>query len=73
VAIVSPAAYRVHMRTLAPECRQHLEKCGFHLVASREYWLKNDIEKGALRVSAREVERNGIAWLKVKLRQLAAL
>jgi hypothetical protein len=60
------------MKTLAPECRRRLERCGYHLDASRDYWLKNDVERGALRISAREVERNGIVWLEEKLQQLAA-
>jgi len=72
IANVSPGEYGVRMKTLVEECRQRLEKWGYHRVSSGEYWLKNDVEKGALRISAREVERNGIAWLESKLRELAA-
>ena len=61
------------MKTIAPECRKRLERCGYHLDASRAYWLKNDAERGALRISAREVERNDLAWLEAKLREFAAL
>jgi hypothetical protein len=50
-----------------------LERYGYHLDASRDYWLKNDTDKGALRISAREVERHGIAWLEAKLREFAAM
>ncbi len=61
------------MKTIAPECRQRLERCGYHLDASKDYWLKNDAYKGALRISAREVERNGLPWLEAKLREFASI
>lgn len=61
------------MTTLTQECRQRLEKHGYHLDASRNYWLKNDTDKGVLRISAREVEKHGISWLEAKLREYDSL